>query len=87
MFSRRVALLKVSRTIAQGEFLQRMGIVPRVESLMKSISSSSSSPTETDKLEDDLLASYERLVDPQQMGSVYKALAITHNDIAEIPGF
>jgi SAM-dependent MidA family methyltransferase len=61
--------------VAQGTFLERLGIVQRVERLISSRADSS------------LRSGVERLINPQQMGTLFKALAILPAGAAAPPGF
>ncbi|XXQ36379.1 Protein arginine methyltransferase NDUFAF7 [Plasmodiophora brassicae] len=70
--------IRVMPTIQQGDFLLRMGIAQRVESLVKLC------PDDADTI----ITGYERLVDPEQMGSIYKCSAMVHASFnGEFPGF
>jgi NADH dehydrogenase [ubiquinone] 1 alpha subcomplex assembly factor 7 len=61
----------------QGEFLVHLGIVERAEQLMKTNPASSR----------DLLLAIERLISPEKMGTLFKALAVTPLSAAPPPGF
>ena len=60
---------RVFGAVPQGEWLQRMGIVARLEALL-----ALDDITETQV--DHLLTACERLVDPEQMGLRYRVLAV-----------
>jgi NADH dehydrogenase [ubiquinone] 1 alpha subcomplex assembly factor 7 len=66
--------------LGQGEFLTNMGIQQRLAALLQQ-----------DSMDDDtaeaLFESYERLVEEDQMGTVYKAMALTHESIPVPAGF
>ena len=69
--------VQVTNTVEQGRFLQSLGIMKRVEQLVDQC------PSEQEQ--DALIAGYER---PEQMGSVYKCMAIVAQDIYDqVPGF
>lgn len=55
------------KTMYQGDFLQRYGIRERTLSLIRKNNQSK-------EIVNDLKSSFERLVDPRQMGSIYKVL-------------
>jgi len=67
----------VTGPATQGEFLVHLGIVERAEQLMKSNPASSR----------DLLLAIERLIAPEKMGTLFKALAIMPASAAPPPGF
>lgn len=70
--------LKPCRLMSQGEFLIALGLEPRLRKLMK------------DADEDQRAALFlgaRRLVDPFQMGSLFKAMAITSSHLAAPPPF
>jgi len=54
--------------LTQSDFLNAMGVEARVEMLMRN--------TKNLQERKSILKDYERLVDPNQMGSVYKIMAI-----------
>jgi NADH dehydrogenase [ubiquinone] 1 alpha subcomplex assembly factor 7 len=54
--------------VPQGSFLLQMGIVERLNALLEKAS---------ERQQSSLIAGYERLVDPEQMGLSYKVLGIT----------
>lgn len=64
--------------VDQGEWLQRMGIVPRLEALLNL-------DDITESQVEDLISACERLVDPEQMGERYKVLAVVDAGAAEPP--
>jgi len=67
--------------VSQGEWLMRMGIVPRLEMLV-------SSDKTDEKQAEALVAAAKRLVEPEQMGQKYKVMAITSQDIRDkVDGF
>ena len=67
----------VTGPATQGEFLVHLGIVERAEQLMKTNPASSR----------DLLLAIERLIAPEKMGTLFKALAVTPAAAASPPGF
>eukprot|EP00940_MAST-03C_sp_MAST-3C-sp2_P001818 g1818.t1 len=64
--------------VTQGELLQRLGIIERFEMLAKS-----SKPEEVSELHEQL----KRLVDPKEMGRIYKCAAVASEGLTEIVGF
>uniref|UniRef100_M4BZN6 Protein arginine methyltransferase NDUFAF7 n=1 Tax=Hyaloperonospora arabidopsidis (strain Emoy2) TaxID=559515 RepID=M4BZN6_HYAAE len=68
-----------SGPVGQGVFLKNMGIEHRLAMLLQN--------TESEKVQQDLFSSYERLVKPEQMGSIFKVMALTHADIGQPVGF
>lgn len=75
-----VALCLVSTygPVTQGDFLLNLGIEERLDLLLKKAS---------EKQAEGLIKSYERLVDPAQMGSVYKVLGFGSGLSAKPEGF
>lgn len=71
--------VKSSGPIGQGKFLKNMGIEHRLAMLLQN--------TESEKVQEDLISSYERLVKPEQMGTIFKALALFHEDNGQPVGF
>jgi SAM-dependent MidA family methyltransferase len=67
----------VAGPVTQGEFLVHLGIVERAEQLMKANPAASR----------DLLLAIERLIGPEKMGTLFKALAILPPSAALPPGF
>jgi NADH dehydrogenase [ubiquinone] 1 alpha subcomplex assembly factor 7 len=65
--------------VEQGRFLAAMGMPDRIAALLES-------PSVTDDQAEALVLSYERLVDPQQMGERYKVLAIIDEEQPLPPG-
>jgi NADH dehydrogenase [ubiquinone] 1 alpha subcomplex assembly factor 7 len=68
----------VYRPVAQSPFLQNLGAVARLAVL-----SARASPSQRERLESGL----SRLLDPQQMGSLFKAMALTSRGLPAPPGF
>ena len=64
--------------IAQGELLERLGIQTRAEALQRRATPEQSA---------DIAAAMERLLDLQQMGTLFKALAMTAPGLATPAGF
>ncbi|MDX3900641.1 MAG: SAM-dependent methyltransferase [Sphingobium sp.] len=73
----RQAGLRVLGPVGQGAFLRQLGIDVRAAQLAKT------SPARADEIE----IARKRLTDPDQMGSLFKAMAIVHPDWAEPAGF
>ncbi|GMF18112.1 unnamed protein product [Phytophthora fragariaefolia] len=71
--------VKSAGPVGQGMFLKNMGIEHRLAMLLQN--------TESEKVQEDLFSSYERLVEPEQMGTIFKAMALTHEDIGQPVGF
>lgn len=65
--------------IGQGAFLKNMGIEHRLAVLLQNASS--------EEQQDELFSAYERLVEPDQMGTIFKAMALTHKDVGRPVGF
>ncbi len=63
--------LLVSNVITQGDFLNRLGIAERAQSLSKS----------QPQLRNTLETAIDRLVSPKQMGSLFKVLGVSHPDM------
>lgn len=63
--------------VTQGNFLASIGITERAEQLMKA------HPAEAT----DLLKAVERLIGPEQMGTLFKALAFAPSVLSEMAGF
>jgi NADH dehydrogenase [ubiquinone] 1 alpha subcomplex assembly factor 7 len=68
-----------SGPIGQGQFLRNMGIEHRLAALLQSC--------ESDEQAQELFSSYERLVEPDQMGDIFKAMALTHASLGAPVGF
>jgi NADH dehydrogenase [ubiquinone] 1 alpha subcomplex assembly factor 7 len=64
--------------LAQATFLETLGIRTRAALL-------SARANEADKRS--IAESMARLIDPRQMGSLFKALAVSHPDLQELAGF
>ena len=64
--------LNTADIITQGEFLTRLGIVERAASLAKA----------KPQLRDSIETAFDRLVSPDQMGSLFKVLGIAHPAVA-----
>lgn len=64
--------------VPQGAFLKRLGIDARAETLLKK-----ASPEQARQVE----AARRRLTDPQEMGELFQALALTHPALAPPAGF
>ncbi len=69
---------KVWAPLTQSAFLQALGIVVRAGHLSRSA---------TDRQAEDIAAGLERLIAPDQMGTLFKVLAISSSDLQSLPGF
>jgi NADH dehydrogenase [ubiquinone] 1 alpha subcomplex assembly factor 7 len=69
---------QVSTLTPQGEFLERLGITARAQTLAEKL--------QGDALENHIHA-HRRLTHPDEMGQLFKVLAITPNGAAHPPGF
>eukprot|EP00455_Lapot_gusevi_P051806 TRINITY_DN780_c0_g1_i4.p1 TRINITY_DN780_c0_g1~~TRINITY_DN780_c0_g1_i4.p1 ORF type:complete len:510 (-),score=82.11 TRINITY_DN780_c0_g1_i4:36-1565(-) len=65
--------------IPQVQFLSHMGMLSRLENLMNTI--------EDEEKRNTILSAVERLVDPDQMGVLFKAISLAHESIEAPPGF
>ena len=70
--------LKVKKTVTQREFLNKMGIKIRAEILSKKMKFRDQS---------DLYSRLQRLIDPNQMGHLFKIILAYNLDINKYPGF
>ena len=69
----------VADAIGQGEFLINMGIQHRLAALLANC--------ESEEQQEVLFESYERLVEDDQMGAIYKVMGIVHESVdAASPG-
>lgn len=64
--------------VTQGDFLLNLGIEARLDKLLE---------TASEQQAQDLIRSYERLVDPAQMGSTYKVLGFGSGLSSKPEGF
>lgn len=64
--------------MTQGDFLLNLGIEARLDKLLENAN---------EKQSQELIQSYERLVDPEQMGSVYKVLGFGSGLSSKPEGF
>ncbi|KAI9911342.1 hypothetical protein PsorP6_008688 [Peronosclerospora sorghi] len=71
--------VQASGPIGQGTFLRNMGIEQRLAILLQN--------AKTEKVQEDLISSYKRLVEIEQMGTTFKALALTNTSIGKPVGF
>ncbi len=71
-----------SQMIPQGELLHRLGIGPRAQALAERLDAAGDEKALTSHL-----AAYQRLTEPAQMGTVFKALAFFPEGAAPPPGF
>ncbi|CAI5710014.1 unnamed protein product [Hyaloperonospora brassicae] len=78
-FATAESAVQSSGPVGQGVFLKNMGIEHRLAMLLQN--------TESEKVQQELFSSYERLVKPGQMGSVFKVMALTHTDVGQPVGF
>ena len=69
--------------VTQGAFLQRMGIRERLERLLLACGTS----PEADNEKSRLISEAQRLVDPNDMGNLYKVLAIVPKELKSTVGF
>jgi len=69
--------------VTQGAFLQRMGIRERLERLLLACGTS----PEADQEKKRLISEAQRLVDPNDMGNLYKVLAIVPKELKTTVGF
>lgn len=61
----------------QGEFLRALGIEQRLETLV----------AQNPEMEEELRGGVERLIDPGQMGRMFKVMAMGKKDVPAFPGF
>ncbi len=73
---------RASQMIAQGELLHRLGIGPRAQQIAESFDAKSD-----EKGAQSHLAAYQRLTDPAQMGTLFKAIALYPKGAQPPPGF
>jgi SAM-dependent MidA family methyltransferase len=73
----------VTEMVPQGELLDRLGISARAEALARSLTARGASAMALENH----LAAHRRLTDPQEMGSLFKAIAIYPRDSPPPPGF
>eukprot|EP01116_Phalansterium_solitarium_P009705 TRINITY_DN2396_c0_g2_i1.p1 TRINITY_DN2396_c0_g2~~TRINITY_DN2396_c0_g2_i1.p1 ORF type:complete len:183 (+),score=39.00 TRINITY_DN2396_c0_g2_i1:533-1081(+) len=71
--------LKVSGPVTQSLLLQQLGIQDRLTHLLRHAKSKEEAEI--------IISGCRRLVEPDQMGTKYKALAIYHKDLPQPPGF
>jgi len=64
--------------ISQGELLRRLGIEMRAQQLARAATANRGA---------EIASEMRRLIDPEEMGSLFKALAIAHPDLAPPPAF
>lgn len=73
--------VKIAGPIQQGEFLMRMGIIPRLEKLIEL-------PSTTDEQANKLVNSMKMLIEEERMGKRFKVMSLASASIAHhIPGF
>jgi NADH dehydrogenase [ubiquinone] 1 alpha subcomplex assembly factor 7 len=77
-YAARAAGLKVHGPVSQGDFLPALGLAQRCERLMKEAEPEQAQAVETGA---------RRLVDPAQMGALFKVMALTAPGIAAPPPF
>ena len=75
--TRAVPSVKTSKVTSQGVFLERLGITNRAQTLAQNLSG--------DAL-DDLVAAHRRLTHPEEMGSLFQVLGLTHASAPDLPG-
>ncbi len=71
------ALARAHGPVPQGEWLQRLGIGLRATQLVR---------TNPDKLAE-VESAFRRLIHPDEMGTLFKAMALTHPAMTVLPGF
>ena len=64
--------------VEQGAFLQQLGIALRAEALAKNATPAQAS---------DIASGVERLIAPEQMGSLFKVLCLMRAGLSQPPGF
>lgn len=64
--------------VVQGEFLDRLGLAERAERLLERATPAQAT---------DLVTAYRRLIDPDEMGTLFKVQALTPPDFPPPPGF
>jgi len=62
----------------QGDFLNAVGIGARTEALLKVVQ---------DEQKEDIISAYKRLTEAEQMGRLFKAMALSHPNLTGIIGF
>ncbi len=70
--------VNVSQMVSQGVLLERLGITDRARQLTKSLEGSAL---------DEHIAAHRRLTHPDEMGQLFKAIALYPRDQASVPGF
>ena len=70
--------VQVIGPVGQGEFLQALGIDLRAEQLKLHA---------TPQQATDITSALHRLTDPSQMGTLFKAMAVTSKSLSDMPGF
>ncbi len=65
--------VKCAEIMPQGQFLECMGIVPRVQSLMQK--------QEDSKKAESVWEDYVRLAHPEKMGAIYKTMFMAHDSL------
>lgn len=73
--------VSVHGPLGQGEFLRSLGIDRRAENLMKNTGFDRTNST------NDINSQLRRLTEPHLMGELFKVLAITSNELRNLPGF
>jgi len=68
---------KAHGLVPQGEFLDRLGLAERARALLQN-----ATPDQGKEIE----AAYKRLIDPEEMGTLFKVLCLTHPDMPSPPG-
>lgn len=64
--------------VTQGEFLQRLGISIRAEALTRNA---------TPQQAENIMTAVQRLIAPDQMGSLFKVLCLSKQELSQPPGF
>ncbi|KAI5957183.1 hypothetical protein KGF54_000111 [Candida jiufengensis] len=73
-------LVEIQGPVTQGEWLHNIGIGYRIDSLLKQNS-------DNEELQDKIYGAYKRLVDDEEMGKVYKFMALLPKGTAKTIGF
>lgn len=69
---------RVFGPLVQGEFLDRLGLAHRAQTLLNA-----ASPEQAKEIS----AAYRRLIDPDEMGTLFKVLALAHPELPQLPAF
>ena len=69
---------RVDGPVSQADFLKRLGLTQRLEAIAKVADEAAAA---------DIRAGAERLIHPDQMGQLFKVMAVSSPDLGEPPGF